>query len=595
MHTPELYEIRIAGHLGVIWQARFEGLSMQLDPGGETVLSGTLDQAALHGVLIRIRDLGAELISVNRTGRDASTATDPGRAPTTQVGGKTAMDKMITLDSGKISGIAADGYQYYLGIPFAAPPVGDQRWKPPQPVEPWSGVKECTEFGPACPQLPNPALKIDRMDEDCLYLNVWTPASRQEDRLPVMVWIYGGGYQYGSASEIQYGGASLAKKGVVVVTVNYRVGTFGFLSHPQLAAESPQGSTGHCGILDNIAALEWVQRNIAAFGGDPSRVTIFGESAGGNSVVALTQSPPAKGLFHRAIAQSPAMVSSMTIFGGPRDPEAVRRDMEAIGQALAAILGCTEATDVLACMRAKTLEEILAALAAHPELAGGPIGDDIVVSKAYFSPLEERHWHDVPLIIGNNANELAHFAPPPSVVPPEMMAGFLQMFQPWESYIQRTFGEQADRLLALYPADTPADVLPALDKLGTDLMACYCRSVTASRLQQLSSPTYVYRFTQVPDWEHSETMGAFHGLEIGYVFGGPRMFGMEQIEYEAEDRALSEMMMDYWTAFAATGDPNGPGRPHWPVYDPASDEHLELGSEVTVKSGLVREICDLLP
>jgi para-nitrobenzyl esterase len=433
------------------------------------------------------------------------------------------------------------------------------------------------------------------MDEDCLYLNVWTPATSPGDRLPVMVWIYGGGYQYGSASEIQYGGASLAKKGVVVVTVNYRVGAFGFLSHPQLAAESPEGSTGHYGILDNIAALEWVQRNIAAFGGDPSRVTIFGESAGGNSVVALMQSPPAEGLFHRAIAQSPAMVSSMTIFGGRRDPEDVRRDMEDIGQALATILGCDQAADVLACMRAKTFEEILAALAAHPELAFGPIGDDIAVSEAFFSPLDERNWQDVPLIIGNNANELAHIAPPLSVVPPELMAGFLQMFQPWQSYVQRTFGGQADRLLALYPADTAEEVLAALDKLGTDLMACHCEAVTASRSQRVSSPTYVYQFTRIPDWEHSETMGAFHGLEVGYVFGGPRMFGMEQIEYEVEDRVLSETMMDYWTAFAATGDPNGPERPHWPVYDPASDEYLELDTRVTVKSGLVSEICDLLP
>jgi para-nitrobenzyl esterase len=443
--------------------------------------------------------------------------------------------------------------------------------------------------------LPYPGLNIDRTDEDCLYLNVWTPATSPDDRLPVTVWIHGGGYQYGSASEIQYGGASLAKKGVVVVTVNYRVGVFGFLSHPQLAAESPQGSTGHYGILDNIAALEWVQRNIAAFGGDPSRVTIFGESAGGNSIVALMQSPPAEGLFHQAIAQSPAMVSMMTVFGGPRDPEAVRREMEGIGQALVTILGCDQATDVLARMRAKTFEEILAALAAHPELGFGPIGDDIVVSKAFFSPLDERHWQDVPLIIGDNANELAHFAPPSSVTPPQMIAGFLQMFQPWESYVQRTFGEQAERLLALYPADTPEDVLPALDKLGTDLMTCFCRSVTASRSEQVSSPTYVYHFTQVPDWEHSETMGSFHALEVGYVFGGPRMFGMEQIEYEAEDKALSETMMDYWTAFAATGDPNGPGRPRWPVYDPASDEHLELDAEVTVKSELVNEICDLLP
>jgi para-nitrobenzyl esterase len=504
------------------------------------------------------------------------------------------MEKIITLDSGKISGQEADGYHYYLGIPFAAPPVRDLRWKPPQLVVPWSRVKDSTEFGPACPQLPTPLLKIDKMDENCLYLNVWTPAISSGDRLPVMVWIYGGGFQYGSASEVQYGGSNLAKKGVVVVTVNYRVGAFGFLYHTQLAEESPQGSTGHYGILDQIAALEWVQRNIAAFGGDPSRVTIFGESAGASSVIGLMQSPPAKGLFHRAIAQSPAHFSAMTLFGGPPDAENLRRGSEDLGHALAGNLACGQADDVPDCMRAKTPDEILAAVAGPPPLSFAPPGDDPVLSKAFFFPHNERHWRDVPLIIGNNANELAHLGLTPSVMPPQMVMGFLQMFQPWESYVRRTFGEQAERLLVLYPADTPEAISPALDKLGTDLMACYCKDVSTSRSEQLSSPTYMYEFTRVPNWEHSETMGAFHALDVGYIFGGPRMLGMEQIEYEAGDKALSETMMDYWTAFAATGNPNGPGRPDWPAYDSASDEHLELDAEVTVKSGLVKEVCDLL-
>jgi para-nitrobenzyl esterase len=346
--------------------------------------------------------------------------------------------------------------------------------------------------------------------------------------------------------------------------------------------------------LDNIAALEWVQRNIAAFGGDPSRVTMFGESAGADCVVGLTQSPQAEGLFHWAIAQSPPHVSVSAVMGGLRDAQEVMRDNEYMGPALTVALGFDQAADVLACMRAKTPEEILAAVGGPPPMFFAPVGDDKVNSKAFFSPLDERHWRDVPLIIGNNANDLGAMGLVPSAMPPQMVAGFLQMFQPWECYPGRTFGEQAEILVALYPADTPEDVLPAVDTLRMDLMACYCKFVTESRSQQVSFPTYVYQFRRVPDWDHSDDMGAFHVPDVGYAFGGPRIRGLEQIDYEAEDKALSERMMDSWTAVADTGDPNGPGQARWPAYDPVSDEHLELDAEVTVRSGLFKEVCDLL-
>ena len=531
------------------------------------------------------------IVSLIVTGCALATPTPPAKEVTVE---GNLITSIIELDSGKIRGQSADGHHYYLGIPVAAPPVGDLRWKPPKPVVAWSGIRESTEYGSACPQEPYPGMQVANMDEGCLYLNVWTSATSPGDRLPVMVWIHGGGYHSGSASEALYNGSSLAKKGVVVVTVNYRVGAFGFLAHPQLASESPNGSSGHYGILDNIAALEWVQRNVAAFGGDPSRVSIFGESAGGWSVMALMQSPPAEGLFHRGIAQSPPVVSISTLYAGPPDPEALLGSFESKGQALASILGCNQATDVLACMRDKTPEEILAAVAGPQPLHFAPVGDGIVVSEALWSARDERHWQDVPLIIGTTANELTAMGIMPSVMIPEMVAGFWQMFQPWESYVQRIFGEQAERVLTLYPADTPEEVYSALDRLGTDLMTCYCKLSAALLSEQVSSPTYMYQFARVPDWEHSETMGAFHTLEIGYVFGGPRMW-MQHIEYEAEDKALSETMMDYWTTFAATGDPNGPGRPDWPVYDPASEDYLEFDVEVTVKSEMVNEICDLMP
>lgn len=490
----------------------------------------------------------------------------------------------IELDSGKIKGKGADGYHYYLGIPFAAPPVGDLRWKPPQPVERWSGVKECTEFGPSCPQSPFPGFDVGRMNEDCLYLNVWTSAGSPGDRLPVMVWIYGGGYQWGSASQVLYDGASLAKKGAVVVTINYRVGALGFLTHPQLVEDSREGLVGNYGILDNIAALEWVQRNISAFGGDPSRVTIFGESAGASSVLALMQSPLTEGLFHRAIAQSLGHISSVNLF-----PVQIPDYDVTTAQSLASNLGCGQATDVLAAMRAKTAEEIVAATAGPPQMMFIPKPDDKVVSRAWLSPRDEKPRRDVPLIIGTMASELGTMAPMTPYSPPQVIAGLLQMFQPWETYIQRMFGERAEKILALFPADTPEDIQSALDKLATATTFCNSKFFA----EQLSSPRYVYQFARVPNWEHSKSMGAYHGLDVGYVFGGPRMF-MEQIEYQTEDRALSKVMMDYWTAFAAAGDPNGSGRPHWPAYDPASDKHLEFDAESTVKSGLFNELCDLL-
>jgi para-nitrobenzyl esterase len=502
--------------------------------------------------------------------------------------GNAAEDWIVQLESGRIRGQEGDGYRYFLGIPFAAAPVGDLRWRPPQPVEPWPGVRDCFTFGPACPQrsIGAPGFEFDRMDEDCLYLNVWTPAKRLEKNLPVMVWIHGGGFFTGSASQPFYNGRGLARKGVVLVTINYRLGAFGFLAHPELAKESPESLTGNYGLLDQIAALEWVRRNIAGFGGDPRRVTIFGESAGGMSVAALMLSPRAEGLFHRAICQSGTSMLARYLF-----PLAASGDLSralAAGEKLAENLECDQSEDVLAAMRAKTPEEILAAVdfpkRFFPSLESMlflPVADGKVLSETWLSPTAHGRWRDVPLIIGDNADEGTMWAMDPTS---------LEKYEPW---VRDMFGDRAERLLGFFPAEKPEDLFRAFSGLLTAVgWTCPTRFIAEARAG-LNSPTYVYRFTRVPEWQMKEVWGAFHGLEVGYVFGGPTLV-LDQIVFGDKDWALSSTMMNYWVAFAATGDPNGPGRPEWPVYEPDQGKYLSLGTEVAVEAGLYEDFCDCL-
>jgi para-nitrobenzyl esterase len=446
-------------------------------------------------------------------------------AATLTSNGDASQEWIIPVESGRISGLAGDGYHYFLGIPFAARPVAKLRWKPPQPVGPWTGIRECTEFGPACPQrsLPLPGFRFDKMDEDCLYLNVWTPAKNPNDRLPVMVWIHGGGFFSGSASQPFYDGAALAKKGVVVVTINYRLGPFGFLAHPLLAKESPKGLSGNYGLLDQIAALKWVRRNISGFGGDPDNVTIFGESAGGMSVAALMLSPMAEGLFHRAISQSGTSILARYLF-----PLSASGDLDralASGETLAKNLGCDQAPDVLAAMRRKTPEEVLAA-ADFPKLFFPnleammflPVADGKILSKAWLSPTGQGQWHDVPLIIGDNADEGSTLFMDPAA------------FQEYEPWVREVFGDRAEKVLTCFPAEKPEDVPAAFMGLLTAAgWTCASRFVAEAR-GELDSPTYVYQFTHVPDWQFKESWGAFHGPDIGYVFGGPTLV-LDQISF----------------------------------------------------------------
>lgn len=499
----------------------------------------------------------------------------------------------VELDSGPVKGIKeqVQGKDIWVfkGIPYAAPPVGELRWKPPQPVTPWKEARVCDSFGPSCPQPLQQGtfyLDVGPMAEDCLYLNVWTPAESSEDRLPVMVWIHGGSFETGSGSMQVYNGGNLATKGVVVVTINYRVGPLGFLAHPALSAESPQGVSGNYGLLDQIAALQWVQRNIASFGGDPRRVTVFGESAGAISILDLLVSPLAQGLFSRAIAESAILLDA----GFGPSTTGTLAEAETAGEEFAALLGVSSSgdaagADVAAQMRAKTPDELLATAAKLAEqsdlfdkgLTWKPVADGYVLPDLPTKLWAAGEQQSMPLLIGTTADEGNLFT-----------AGVNMSREEFQDRISAIFGEYAEEALALYPVGESANAASSLSRMLTEVgFASTARF--AAQMMSATAPTYLYQFTRVP---FGNPLGAFHSVEIPYVFGNLDMFSvMGQIDQA--DRNLSAAVMEYWTRFAASGDPNGQGVPTWPRYDPGSDQHLELNDPIATGAGLYKAACDL--
>ena len=310
----------------------------------------------------------------------------------------------ITLDSGVISGTMSDGVPAYLGIPFAAPPVGELRWREPQPVKQWTGVLDCSKYAPACPQPKSLFYDVGATNEDCLYLNVWSTAKSPDAGLPVMVWIHGGSYTTGAGSQSMYDGKNLARQDVVIVTINYRLGPLGFLSHPLLSKESPHGVSGNYGLLDQIAALKWVKKNIQSFGGNPNRVTVFGESAGAASICSLMISPLAEGLFQQAVSESGSFGDAY-----PVARENTVEKAEKSGLELTATLGCDKAENILAAMRQKTADDIIKAAYKNYDANGGtkyrPVTDGWVIPDNPWSLFTAGKQAKVPLLIGTNANE----------------------------------------------------------------------------------------------------------------------------------------------------------------------------------------------
>ena len=472
----------------------------------------------------------------------------------------------IQTTSGLIRGVDASrpGVRAYLGVRYAAPPVEDRRWRAPAPPIAWTGVRWAEKFGPSCMQGPNTPfgpwtsefLLLGPTSEDCLFLNVWT-AARANERRPVLVYVYGGGFSSGSGDVPVYDGAPLAEKGLVVVNMNYRVGALGFLAYPELTAEN--GSSGNYGLLDQVAALEWVRENIAAFGGDPKRVMVAGQSAGAMSVYLLTASPMARGLFQRAAIESgPGGLAAMGVATG-RGVARPRADAERDGARYAGLLG------------AKNLAE-LRKLPASKFVGGGggirfgPVVDGRFLTENPAETFAAGRQNDVPTITGLNADE--------GSASPTYGRATAEQFK--QQATQR-YGEKATDFLATYPAATEEEARRAQIESGRDAGIAGVHQLLIERAKTARTPAYGYYFDHAIPWPDKPQFGAFHTSEVPYVFG---TLDKLQRPWTDVDRKLSATMMSYWVNFATSGDPNGFGVPTWPAFTATRPTLLRIGERI---------------
>ncbi len=478
----------------------------------------------------------------------------------------------VKVEGGRLQGTVEDGLRVYRGIPYAAPPVGDLRWRPPQPAPKWEGVRAADQFGRACIQTNAAIANLPAPSEDCLYLNVWTPAKSAGDKLPVLVWIHGGGFVAGAPAEKLYHGEWLAKKGVVFVSIAYRLGVLGFLAHPQLSAESSHHVSGNYGILDMIAGLQWVQKNISAFGGDPQKVTIQGESAGAAAVSILCASPLAKGLFRGAIAES----------GGTFGP--VRADAS-FGESEPLAAAEKRAVDWLSSVGIPNIAELRTIPAEKlqsmtPRQFGWarPNADGWVIPGDQYKLYESGKYNDVPVLTGYNSDEGLLFGDPKSQ----------------EAYVQSVrdrYHQFADKILAAYPGgETPAEKWTERNLIRDSAFGW--NAWTWARLQTKTgkSKVFLYFFeepAELPAGAKPGEFGARHASELPYVFR--QLTEHDRPSPTPKDEALSDMMRTYWTNFVKTGDPNGTSLPMWPVYNDSKPEVLHIKAGATKAGPIVNE------
>ena len=480
----------------------------------------------------------------------------------------------------------------FKGIRYAAPPVGSLRWRPSQTIYPRPGIHQAGDYGPPCPQTPgnfqyyrdiaeaigtDSSLVADMRepDEDCLFLNVWTPAMRGGEPLPVLVWIYGGSNIWGTAEEEPYDGANLSRNGIIVVTINYRVGAMGFFAHKVMSAESTRNSSGNYGLLDQIAALRWVRLNIAEFGGDPGNVTIAGESAGGGNVLYLMASPLAQALFHRAVAMSPYSANHQEYRTLAGEKERHKKIIEQLGLA-------EEEVTLEALRKIDAMEIVHAAEAAFPDgQKFGPNVDGWVLPQSMAKVFRNGQQHDVPLMIGVNSDEwttLRHYYP--SVDHEGFLAGLAERY-----------GDLADQARELYPVAVGDDVQPVVDRWQTDDWFLCPSLFVARSMHKVSSPVYFYQFTKSMVGPDAEKFGAWHSGGLAYFFNN--LDDQPWAPRDETDRPLAKYMSGYLAQFAKAGHPNLEGVPPWRVFESGNEKYMDLGAELRVRADLRQDHCDL--
>jgi len=466
----------------------------------------------------------------------------------------------VKVEEGILQGTVTKDLTVFKGVPFAAAPVGKLRWVAPQSAIKWDGVKQATQFAASPVQGAN---SHSGKSEDCLYLNIWTPAKSLDEKIPVLVWIYGGGFSFGSTSEPVYNGEKLAKKGVVLVSVAYRVGQLGFLAHPELSAESADGVSGNYGLLDQIAGLKWIQKNISKFGGDPDKVTIFGESAGGISVSMLCASPLSKGLFQGAISQSGGSFGPTRTTSYPGENMKTLKEAEYDGIEYVKKYGCSSIAE----MRKLNAEKLIPKGWTMP--GGWPIVDGVVIPDDQYKLYKAGKYNDVPILIGYNSDEGVSFLREKN---PEVVI----------NNVKSRYGKFADALLKVYPVAKNKVTKTARDLMRDAAFGWQTWSWATLQSQANKSKVFYYYFDQHPDYPKDSPMygvGSPHGQDVMYVFQC-----LDPNNSTVSDLEISKAMGTYWTNFAKYGDPNGEDVPEWPAFSVEAPKVMYLQQKPHVGS-----------